>query len=193
MGRIENFLDKHFKFQLIKGGCEGNGDVEVDGQTGEGEIFLKRWFIWNDNKGGEGGKKHKAHIYLHKFCRSDADKELHDHPWDFLSLILKNGYIEETVDGLERIKAGRLLLRWAEHRHRVHIDESRPSWSLVFTTKKYRDWGFWTEKDGWVFWETFVADKCKELLKKVVQISGASQPLQPIQGYSDARLSRNVD
>jgi hypothetical protein len=33
---------------------------------------------------------------IHVFHRSDAD-EHHDHPWDFLSIILWRGYIEETA------------------------------------------------------------------------------------------------
>src|ERR1700721_599838 len=36
-------------------------------------------------------------IYLHWFHRSDAD-DLHDHPWDFTSMILWRGYAEETPE-----------------------------------------------------------------------------------------------
>lgn len=33
-------------------------------------------------------------VCLHIFHRSDEDRELHDHPWSFFSLILWNGYTE---------------------------------------------------------------------------------------------------
>ena len=33
-------------------------------------------------------------LCLHIFHRSDEDRELHDHPWAFFSLILWNGYVE---------------------------------------------------------------------------------------------------
>ena len=32
-------------------------------------------------------------IFLHKFLKSDPD-DLHDHPWDFISIILWGGYWE---------------------------------------------------------------------------------------------------
>lgn len=35
-------------------------------------------------------------IMINWFHRGDEDRELHDHPWDFVSIILWRGYIEET-------------------------------------------------------------------------------------------------
>ena len=35
-----------------------------------------------------------GNLYLHVFHRSDEDRELHDHPWGFVSLILWGGYYE---------------------------------------------------------------------------------------------------
>lgn len=34
-------------------------------------------------------------LYIHKLLRSDADRCLHDHPWDFFSFVLKGSYVEE--------------------------------------------------------------------------------------------------
>lgn len=62
---------------IIKG-CDSRGDGE--------EPYLTRWDIFR--------RKH-LHIYLHKFHRSDS-QELHDRPWNFISIILWRGYIEET-------------------------------------------------------------------------------------------------
>lgn len=59
-------------------GCDARGD----GQT----PYLTRWYLFQS--------KH-LNIYLHKFHRADSD-ELHDHPWDFISIVLWNGYVEET-------------------------------------------------------------------------------------------------
>ena len=94
-------------------------------------------------------------VFLHKFCRSDYDRSLHDHPW-FVSIILWPGYVEEhdqTRDGFkERVwhKPGSILLRPAEWRHRVIIGD-RPSWSLVFVGRRFKKWGFFLPT-GWCWW-----------------------------------------
>lgn len=33
-------------------------------------------------------------VKLHHILRSDDDRDLHDHPWSFLSIVLKGGYFE---------------------------------------------------------------------------------------------------
>lgn len=45
-------------------------------------LFACRWF----------------RIMLHEFRRGDIDRELHDHPWSYVSLILRGGYWEETAN-----------------------------------------------------------------------------------------------
>lgn len=35
-------------------------------------------------------------LKLHIIIRSDAERELHDHPWDYLSYMISGGYKEET-------------------------------------------------------------------------------------------------
>lgn len=44
-------------------------------------------------------------VYLHNMRRSDYDRALHDHPWPFVSLVLRGGYWEyhdQTLDGTTR-------------------------------------------------------------------------------------------
>lgn len=49
--------------------------------------YLLRWYVIPKNP--------VFNIYLHKFCRSDDDRALHDHPWLFnMSILLKGDYIE---------------------------------------------------------------------------------------------------
>jgi hypothetical protein len=79
-------------------------------------------------------------LVIHIFHRSD-DYELHDHPWNFWSFILWNGYIEEsavydvdysrTNSAFETLGSppttrkrkwpGMLLLRKPEHMHRIEL------------------------------------------------------------------------
>jgi hypothetical protein len=130
-----------------------------------GDLFLKRWTLF---------KTPWFRIVLHCFIRSDADEELHDHPWNFLTIILKGGYYEELGTSLKhptrnkRISfihwrpPGSILYRPAKTIHRVILSEGTASWSLVFTGKKIRDWGFWTEEHGWCIWHKFINDRCGE-------------------------------
>lgn len=108
--------------KIIKG-CDSRGDGE--------EPYLTRWtiFAW----------KH-LHLYFHKFHRSDSD-ELHDHPWNFISIVLWRGYIEETFvkqPMLSTKKKGDFFGKWA-----VEKANYLPNWASRFvdidklpTTKK---------------------------------------------------------
>jgi hypothetical protein len=110
-------------------------------------------------------------VFVHKLCRSDHDRALHDHPWGFISLVLKSGYREEhfthyrkTWAGewpetvYRRNKPGMFLFRPATWRHRVIID-GKPAWTLVFVGPRRRRWGFWIPQwDGqttWCWWAKY--------------------------------------
>lgn len=101
--------------------------------------YLIRWRLFG----------HK--VKLHKFLRSDTDC-MHDHPWNFISIILKGYYYEETPGGTKKYKAGSILFRKAEWVHRISID--KPCWSLVINQKPRRSWGFYM-KDRWVYWRKY--------------------------------------
>lgn len=100
---------------------------------------------------------------VHRIRRSDGDRHLHDHPWHFVSLILEGGYTEtlEVGEGpvpmheRRRYRAGDVVFRHAEHRHRLEIDDG-DCWSLVFTSHTVREWGFWTP-EGFVPWRKYDA------------------------------------
>lgn len=38
---------------------------------------------------------------LHHFLRGDTDEEFHDHPWNFIAIILRGGYFEFTPAGFQ--------------------------------------------------------------------------------------------
>ncbi len=114
-------------------------------------------------------------LRLHRILRSDDDRHLHDHPFDFTSFLLTGGYIEETLGeepgevhlsnfseplrdeiAAERLKRRRTLKAWpmfsivrkrAEDSHRLILE--RPIWTFVISGPKRRSWGFITEK-GWI-------------------------------------------
>lgn len=128
-------------------------------------------------------------IRIHHIWTSD-DWCLHDHPWHFMSIILKGGYTEVT-EGEEkmwfrnrwgpfwlpkeiRIKKyywpGSVLFRPATFKHRIELSQIDignghsvpiPAWSLLFMIPTKRDWGVW---DGYTFYSHTGKDlpKCKE-------------------------------
>lgn len=80
-------------------------------------------------------------VMLHRIVRSDGDRELHDHPWSFLTIMLRGGYYEETEapNDITYSNGGPTRSAWkppgtiawhpAEHRHRVRL---RKVWTGEF-------------------------------------------------------------
>jgi hypothetical protein len=101
-------------------------------------------------------------VKVHNILSSD-DVCLHDHPWAFISIILKGGYEEQSrptdpwaamaLDAgdvvSKRYGPGTVLYRKAQWAHRLVL--TKPAWTLVITFKKTRMWGFFTPK-GWLPW-----------------------------------------
>ena len=120
--------------------------------------YLLRWYLFPRNRW--------FNVYLHKFCRDDDDRALHNHPWFFLSLMFRGQYTEivshdhDTGEGRGFVRtAPSVALRKAEHRHRVVLDSRHgkpvPCWTIAITGPKVQTWGFFCPK-GFVPWYEFV-------------------------------------
>lgn len=93
-------------------------------------------------------------VRLHKITQADADPDLHDHPWDFVSFILRGGYTEDIGGPWEQhYGPGAISLKRASDAHRITSVDG-PTWTLVFTGQRIRKWGFWTP-EGWVAWDAY--------------------------------------
>ena len=129
----------------------------------DGSAYLIRW-AFNTPFGG---------IKLHHILGSDEERDLHDHPWSFFSVILRGGYWEHVaVDpasdprydlrftGMRPVThrtwygAGSALWRPAPSPHCLELAEGRTAWTLVFTGPKKREWGFRTIC-GWIPWTEY--------------------------------------
>lgn len=97
-------------------------------------------------------------IRLHHILRSDNDRHFHDHPWPYITLVLRHGYCEVTPMDLRRplveythrrqwITAGRMLYRPAKSWHRLAVYPDLQPWTLFITFKKQQTWGFLTGPD----------------------------------------------
>lgn len=88
----------------------------------------------------------RLQICLHVFYSSDGTNDFHDHPWLFISLILWQGYIEETPDGKRRRRwPGMILFRRAIHQHRVELVNEKPAITLVLMGRRKREWYFYNK------------------------------------------------
>jgi hypothetical protein len=100
-------------------------------------------------------------IYLHHIHRPDRDRDPHDHPWWFASLVLAGGYTEEVwPDKRDRSRSHfRRRRRWTVRSlgqsaaHMIATVDG-PLWTLVLTGPRRSDWGFWTP-DGFTGWRDY--------------------------------------
>lgn len=126
--------------------------------------YLLRWYVLPRNP--------LLNVYVHQFCRSDDDRALHDHPWWWLSLILKGGYWEHREGKFQHGSSwpapprfrqrGSVAIARADTAHRAELDttdagDEMPAWTLFVTGPKIREWGFKCPA-GWKHWKQFTAD-----------------------------------
>jgi hypothetical protein len=99
-------------------------------------------------------------VFLHRFFRSDGDRELHNHPWKWaVSLVLAGGYREERLDDkygspvtVRVLGPGRLNFIRGSTFHRIELlDEERGAWSLFIAGPRPpagTTWGFLDTQTG---------------------------------------------
>lgn len=119
----------------------------------EGKIpYLDRYYIFLKNR-----KHFPFNFTLHKVMVSD-EPVLHDHPWNYATLILKGGYWENIpltnsttggVVGSTRVwrGPGHFRFRKADDLHWLELEKDEngneiPCWSLFFMGNKKKEWGF---------------------------------------------------
>ena len=129
-----NWLLKRLPSKIIGGDCpEQKGDL------------LQRWYLFPPRP-PDGSPA----LMIHCFLRSDYDRSVHDHPWNFITFPLQ-GYIEHYPDGTAKfIKPFRFYFRPAEWQHWVEVVQPK-TWTVIFKFRSRRQWGFITPK-GWVHW-----------------------------------------
>lgn len=93
---------------------------------------------------------------VHRILRSDHDRDLHDHPWHYATVILRGGYYEVTQRGRRWYGPGSVLVRRATHLHRLVVPSGGTATTLFLHARKRRTWGFRTDA-GWVDWRRYVA------------------------------------
>lgn len=144
--------------------CEKTGRTfNITGTGDDTDVYLIRYYVIQSRF---------FNFFIHRFLRSDRD-DLHDHPWNFGTYVVKGGYREQVPNSQEfggpnyRInerstERNQWATRKAEQLHRVVVDQEltyvqkdQATITLCFTGRTRRDWGF--VKDGkWVFWKRYL-------------------------------------
>lgn len=182
------FLKRKDIVKLLPCGTE-TGDRDT-----EEKLYLRRWFI--AGYGSLFSKITSKHIFLHCIKREDDDRHLHDHPWSFSSFILWGGYTEqlpwwmllqkmndagedETIGAFKRpgshfrdVRPWRLVRNRITHTHRITKLPKGSAWTLVITSGKHRQWGFWVDDEPgkfpyWVYWRDYLAEQGYETTENI--------------------------
>lgn len=122
-------------------------------------------------------------LYFHAMEAPDPGLDLHDHPWPFISWVLRGGYTEIRADTRE---AGRVFSdaamsipsarqnhrRWMsmklfrmDEAHTIYRLDKSPTWTLMLVGRRRRQWGFYTP-DGWFEHTAYEALGRRELSRR---------------------------
>lgn len=86
-------------------------------------------------------------ILLHKFTGPDAEPYLHDHPWSFISIVLRGGYVEVLRNNHDRTAKTRHVrffnFKRKDDAHFICQLDRNPTWTLILHGRRQRTWGFY--------------------------------------------------
>ena len=102
-------------------------------------------------------------VYLHRIHQGDADRDPHDHPWWFVSLVLSGGYVEDIYEDPRYVvvpsrdrRRGRWSVGFMRRGHAHQITKVwGVLWTLVLVGPRGRSWRpYWTP-NGPVDWRNY--------------------------------------
>ena len=154
MSLFHNIMNKLGRYRLIP-------------DRATGDDYMHRYYLFLKDR-----KNFPFNITLHKIVRSD-DPIMHDHPWPYLTVVLKGGYWEHTpvFDNQGNMFTefqtwrgpGSIIKRGANEYHWLELDPNAgPATTLFFMGQQQREWGFLVKtKRGihrWIKWTTYLSD-----------------------------------
>jgi hypothetical protein len=102
-------------------------------------------------------------VYLHDIFEPDADRDPHNHPWPFISIVLRGSYEEQVhpePNGRRSWFVKKHHRRFSAHRmgtvsaHRITYAAPRLK-TLIIRGKRTGGWGFFTQ-GGYVPWQEYM-------------------------------------
>ena len=147
-----------------------------------GSVYMGRWWLFNPYPSPYGGQPQDRYmawlpsIRVHHICRADQDRDLHDHPWNARTIILRGWYTEERpwqaltdreimgADGVGLTNSDRAVfhrvpgytgrLLFGQY-HRISKVSDGGVWTVFITGKKRGTWGFMVNGKK-VPWRTYL-------------------------------------
>ena len=133
--------------------------MDRDGTT----PYLTRYYVAYPDHDQRQREDIPFNVFIHQFMKSD-DPVCHDHPWNYLTIVLKGGYWEHFIDGTKKWRGPGSIVLSRGNYHWVEIEHPGKTWTLFFRGKKRKDWGFWDEEKGrWVHWKKYLDSKRKKV------------------------------
>lgn len=108
--------------------------------------YMNRYWLFNAYRKVNGNEVTPIpwlpSIRIHHILRKDADRDLHDHPWDARTIILKGYYIEHRVYGVfARYVGDTARVLFGEY-HTITEVPPGGVWTLFITFGYKGTWGF---------------------------------------------------
>ena len=97
------------------------------------ELHFRRWRIL---------KTPWFEIYIHGIYQHDLDPHLHNHPWDYMGIVLKGTYVEKTESRHNVMSPWKFFKRNGSSYHKILSIITRPVYTLFVVTKPKRIWGY---------------------------------------------------
>lgn len=93
-------------------------------------------------------------LLLHRFVPGASDRDCHDHPRSFVTLVVRGGYDDVQPDGtVERLRAPAIRYRPAAHAHITHVHGDGAT-TVVVMGRLVRAWGF-VRAGRWFAWRDY--------------------------------------
>lgn len=118
----------------------------------ENEPYLTRYYLFLKDR-----KWFPFNVFLHNFHKGDLD-DLHDHPWPFITFIIKGGYWEHTPDGKFWRGPGSIRMASSDQLHRVELEPGVDVWTIFVPGPHVKDWGF-VDNGKWKQHEEYLEEK----------------------------------
>lgn len=135
----------------------------------DGDLYMERFWLFNPypDTGASGADRKPwrfpISIRVHHIVLPDQDRDLHDHPWNARTVILRGEYEEERqehFDGVPfqipylRLPGTTATLKYGEY-HRITSVSRGGVWTLFITGKYRGTWGFLVD-DVKVQWRKYL-------------------------------------
>lgn len=126
----------------------------------DGRPYMERFWLLRIGKSrlNENGESYPWFgIRIHHIQSSD-ERVFHDHPWNFITLILRGGYTEKRPVGSDRHTAGSIRFMRATQWHFLLLGPGADAWTCFITFRKRQSWGFLVDGKK-VPWREYLAQR----------------------------------